>query len=332
MSATRPDPFPAPGRTGDTTEPIVYLNGRFLPESQARIPLMTHGLQYGTGVFEGIRAYHDEGTGELRLFRALDHFERMAHNVKFLNLRLPLEPGRLVEIASELVRVNGFTHDAYVRPIAFKASTRVGVVLPAEEAFAMIAVALGDYLDTRKGLHCGVSSWRRLQDNSIPCRAKICGAYVNSALAAQEARDRGFDEAILLNEAGGVTEGSAMNIFLVREGRLITPDASQGILEGITRDTVMLLARDALQIEIEKRGVDRAELYVADEVFLCGTAAEIAPVTRIDGRVIGDGQAGPITREIQKEYEDLVRGRTPQYRRWLEPVYGYARLGHTGAA
>ncbi|HEU4401256.1 MAG TPA: branched-chain amino acid transaminase [Candidatus Polarisedimenticolia bacterium] len=314
------------------SEPVVYLNGRFMPEAGARVPLLTHALQYGTGVFEGIRAYHDPKSGELLLFRATDHFERMWRNVKFLNIALPLPPAQLTQVAAELVRLNEFRSDVYVRPFAFKSATKVGVTLPAEDSFAMVAVAMGAYLDTHKGLHCGVSSWRRLADNSIPCRAKICGAYVNSALAAQEARDRGLDEAIFLNEAGRVAEGSAMNLFLVRDGRLITPDVSQGILEGITRDTVMTLARETMGVEIETRGVDRAELYVSDEAFLCGTAAEIAPVTRIDGRAVGDGEPGPITLEIQKSYDRVVRGQYPKYRRFVEPVYGYSRTGREGAA
>ena len=189
----------------------------------------------------------------------------------------------------------------------------------------MMAVPMGDYLDTKKGLHCGISTWRRLQDNSIPCRAKICGAYVNSALAAQEARDRGFDEAIFLNEAGRVAEGSAMNIFAVRGGRLITPDVSQGILEGVTRDTVIRLAREQLNVPTEERPLDRAELYVSDELFLCGTAAQIAPVTRVDGRPVADAAPGPVTTRLRALYELAVRGRLPQYRPWVEPVYGTSR-------
>jgi len=314
------------------SEPVVYFNGQFLPESQARVPLLTHALQYGTGVFEGIRAYHDEATGEVMLFRATDHFVRMTQNVKFLNITMPAPAAEMTRIAARLIRLNAFTTDVYVRPIAFKSSTRIGVTLPPDDSFAMIAVPMGDYLDTRKGLHCGISSWRRLQDNSIPCRAKICGAYVNSALAAQEARDRGFDEAIFLNEAGSVAEGSAMNLFIVRDGRLITPDVSQGILEGITRDTAIRLARELLDIPAEERAVDRAELYVADEVFLCGTAAQIAPVTRVDGRPIATGTPGPLTLQIQALYERAVRGRLPQYRAWIEPVYGYARTAETAAA
>ena len=313
------------------TEPIVYFNGKFVPESESRIPLLTHCLQYGTGVFEGIRAHFDPHTEEMLLFRALDHFVRMEHNVKFLGLHLPLEPEELVRVAAELVRLNDFRTDAYVRPVAFKSGSRVGVTLPLEEAFAMIAVPMGDYLDTTQGLHCGISSWRRLQDNSIPCRAKICGAYVNSALAAQEARDRGFDEAILLNEAGHVAEGSAMNLFLVREGRLITPDPSSGILEGVTRDTLITLARECLDVAIEIRAVERSELYVADEVFLCGTAARIAPVTRIDGRLVGDGSPGELTRELQRRYDSVVRGKLPEYRSWIDTVYGYARTARTVA-
>lgn len=300
-------------------EQIVYFNGRFLPEHEARVPLLTHGLQYGTGVFEGIRAYHDPQAGGVMLFRAKDHFERMARNVRFLNIKLPLSPDEMTAVAAELILRNGFATDAYIRPVAFKSATKVGVTLPAEDAFAMIAVPMGQYLDTQKGLHCGITTWRRLQDNSIPCRAKICGAYVNSALAAQEARDRGFDEAIFLNEAGRVAEGSAMNIFIVRRGVLITPDVSQGILEGITRDTVIQLAREK-GLAVEARSVDRAELVVADEAFLCGTAAQIAPITKIDGRAVGDGRIGGITLELRTLYERVVRGRSKMHLHWLHPA------------
>lgn len=305
-------------------EQIVYLNGKFLPESETRVPILTHCLQYGTGVFEGIRAYRDGQTGEVLLFRARDHFERMHHNVRFLNITLPLAPEDLVEVAAELIRLNHITTDVYIRPVAFKSGVKVGVVLPPEDSFAMIAVPMGEYLDTHKGLHCGVSSWRRLQDNAIPCRAKICGAYVNSALAAQEARERGFDEAIFLNEAGHVAEGSAMNLFLVRDDRLITPDVSQGILEGITRNTVMTLANERGIARVEERPVDRTELYVADEIFLSGTAAQIAPVTRVDGRAVGTGSPGPVTLTLQDAYDRLVRGGPSGHAGWVEPVYRFA--------
>jgi len=313
------------------TDPVVYFNGKCMPESEARLPLLTHCLHYGTGVFEGIRGYHEAEAGEIMLFRAREHFERMERNVKYLGLHLPLPPEDLVDVAAELVRKNSFASDVYVRPISFKSSNKVGVVLPTEESFAMVVVAMGRYMDTRKGLHVGVSSWRRIQDNAIPSRGKICGGYVNSALAAQEARDRGLDEGIFLNEDGHVAEGSAMNLFLVRKGRLVTPDVSQGILEGITRETVITLARDILGICTEERAVDRTELYVADEVFLCGTAAELAPVTRIDGREIGDGQPGSLTRKLREIYEDVVHGRMTQYRQWLEPCYHPAACG-AGAA
>ena len=301
-------------------EPIVYLNGSFLPEPETRVPVLTHALHYGTGIFEGIRAYRDPRSGEVLLFRAKDHFDRMRHNLKFLNITLPLTSDELVRIAAELIRRNGLTSDLYVRPLAYKSAAKIGVGLPPEDSFAMIALPMGPYVDTAKGLHCGVSSWRRIQDNAIPCRAKICGAYVNSSLAAQEARDRGFDEAIFLNETGHVAEGSAMNIFLVRDGRLVTPDVSQGILEGITRDTVMTLAFDYAISSTDQRPVDRTELYVADEVFLCGTAAQIAPVTRIDGRAVGEGKPGPITLRLQAAYDAIVRGTAGARPGWLEPV------------
>lgn len=302
--------------------PIVYANGRFLEEPESRLPLLTHALHYGTGIFEGIRAYRQERTGDLLLFRPLDHFERMERNARILHMKLPHRCADLVEIARELIRRNGYRTDTYVRPILFKSATRVGVTLPAEESFAMVAVPMGTYLNTRDGIHCGVSSWRRIQDNAIPARGKICGSYVNSALAADEARDRGFDEAIVLNEQGRVAEGAAMNLFLARSGRLATPDPTQGILEGITRDTVFVLAREVLGLEVEERPVDRSELYVASEVFLCGTAAEIVPVVRVDGREVGSGRPGPITTALQGEFERLVRGRSERHPDWTVPVYG----------
>ena len=301
---------------------VVYLDGTFLPEADATVPLLTHALHYGTGVFEGIRAYRDPATGGLSMLRPLEHFERMARNVKFLQMHLPHSPMKLVEIARELIRRNAFSSDVYIRPLAFKSGTTVGVVLPPEQSFAMIAVPFGEYLDARNGIHCGVSTWRRLTDNSIPCQGKICGAYVNSALAAQEARDRGFDEAIFLNEAGCVAEGSAMNIFLVRDGILHTPDVSQGILEGITRDTIITLAADRMGIQTRLRAIDRAELYLCDEAFLCGTAAQVAPVTRIDGRWVGDGRPGVVTLAVRDLYDKLVHGGLPEYERWLVPVPG----------
>jgi branched-chain amino acid aminotransferase len=300
---------------------IVYFNGSFIPEHEARVPLLTHALHYGTGVFEGIRGYHDAVSGEMFLFRPLDHFQRMAGNVKLLHMSLPSAPGQLVDAAAELIRRNQFAEDVYVRPILYKSAARVGVTLPEEESFAILAVPFGKYVDGRKGLKCMITSWRRLQDNSIPCRGKICGAYVNSALASHEARQRGFDEAIFLNEAGHVAEGSAENLFLVRRGRLITPDISQGILEGITRDTLICLAREAMGLDVEERPVDRTELYVANEVFLCGTAAEVAPVISVDERAVGDGHPGQITLRLQRMYEQLVHHRLPRHRHWPVPCY-----------
>jgi branched-chain amino acid aminotransferase len=316
-----PGEFEAGVRRCIVTSMLVYKDGDFMAEEAARIPLTTHGFQYGTGVFEGIRAYHDPDRGEMFLFRAREHFDRMASNVRFLKIKLQKTPGQLVEVAADLVRKNRLKTNVYIRPVAFKSSTTIGVSLPEEDGFAMIAMPMGEYLDTSKGLHCGVSSWRRISDNAIPCRAKICGSYVNSALAAQEARDRGFDEALFLNEAGSVAEGSAMNIFIVRDGRLITPDVTQGILEGVTRDTVMTLCKESMGLKTETRAVDRAELYVADEIFLCGTAAQIAPVTMIDGREIREGKPGSITLELKSLYEKVVRGKVPEYRRWLRAVY-----------
>jgi len=209
----------------------------------------------------------------------------------------------------------------YVRPIAYKAAARIGVAPDENDAFAVVAVPLGDYLDSRRGLHAGVVSWRRVEDNAIPCRAKICGAYVNSALASDEARRNGYDEAIFLTENGHVAEGATCNIFLVRRGTLITPPSTDNILEGITRACVIELARRELGLDVVERSVDRSELYLCDEMFFTGTAVEIAPIVKVDHRPVGAGEIGPVCASLRSLYFDATRGRIPGYRSWVTPVY-----------
>ena len=300
---------------------IVYFGGQYVPLGEARVGILTHALHYGTGVFEGIRAYWDEQQEELFVMRPLEHFERWKQNCGILRIVVPASPAELCEITQELMRRNAFRANVYVRPLAYKSAERVGVSPGDEDAFAVIALPFGEYLHAEKGLHAGVSSWRRIEDNAIPARGKICGAYVNSALASDEARQCGFDEAIFLNESGHVAEGATCNIFMVRKERLITPPATENVLEGITRDSVTELARRELGVQVVERPIDRSELYVCDELFFTGTAVGVAPIVRVDHRPVGDGAIGAVTRGIQQLYFDATRGHLRTYWNWLAPVY-----------
>ncbi len=300
---------------------IVCFGGSFMPMREARVGILTHALHYGTGVFEGIRAHWDDLSQELFVLRAIEHFERWKQNCSILRINVPMPPEELCRITTEMLRRNEFRTNVYIRPIAFKSAERVGVAMDDQDEWAIIAMPFGDYLHADHGIHAGVSSWRRIQDNAIPARGKICGAYVNSALASDEARQSGFDEAIFLNENGHVAEGATCNIFMVRKGKLITPPVTDNILEGITRDIIMELARRELGLQVVERSIDRSELYICDELFLTGTAVGIAPIVRVDHRPIKDAEIGTIVRQLQKTYFDVTRGRTSTYRKWLLPVY-----------
>jgi branched-chain amino acid aminotransferase len=263
--------------------------------------------------------------------RPLEHYQRWKQNCGILRIGVPLSEEELCEITLELMRRNALQTNVYVRPLAYKSAERVGVSTDDQDAFAVMALPFGDYLHADKGLHAGVSSWRRIEDNAIPARAKICGAYVNSALASDEARHCGFDEAILLNESGHVAEGATCNIFMVRKGRLITPPVTENVLEGITRDSVMELAHRELGMQVVERAIDRSELYVCDELFFTGTAVGIAPVVRVDHRPVRDEAIGAVTREVRQLYFDAARGHMRTYRKWLLPVYQSRNTGEQDA-
>jgi branched-chain amino acid aminotransferase len=300
----------------------VYLDGEVKRYGDARIGLMTHALQYGTGIFEGIRGYWNAEHEQLFILKLREHYARMQRSVKVLKLKIPIPLDELCEVSVELVRKNGFRQDIYLRPLAFKSSEEIGVRLHnLKDSFAIYVTPYGNYVDVDRGVRCMVSTWRRMDDNVAPPRAKITGIYVNSALAKTEAMENGFDEAIMLTHDGHVCEGSAENLFLIREGTVFTPPPSDNILEGITRAALIGLLRKEFELEVVERSIDRSELYVADEVFLCGTGAQISGVTEIDRRVIGDGNPGPVTSRLQKLYFDIVRGRNARYRDWLTPVY-----------
>jgi|SRR5579884_674062 len=306
---------------------IVWFDNRFVPLAEANVNVLTHALHYGTGVFEGIRGYWEAHRQELYLVRLREHFERWKRNARILRISIPASVDELCNSTLELCRRNHFRSHIYVRPLAYKSAVRIGVAPDEKDSCSISAVPLGDELSGKKGVTAGVSSWRRLQDSAIPCRAKICGAYVNSVLAVDEARRSGHDEAIFLNEAGHVAEGAAANIFIVRAGNLITPPVTDNILEGITRASVVELARNHLGIEVMERSIDRTELYICDEIFFTGTAMELTPVLAVDHRSVGSGEIGPITHKLQNLYIDATRGHLPAYSAWLSPVYAGAPVG-----
>jgi branched-chain amino acid aminotransferase len=299
----------------------AFFRGEIVPIEEAKVSIMTSTFNYGTGVFEGIRAYWNAEEEQLYIFRMREHFQRFLRNCRLLLIELPYSVEQLCEITVELLRKEGFQEDAYIRPLAYKSSEVIGVRLhDLESGCAIFAVPFGEYIDRPGGARVMVSSWRRLSDNAIPPRNKIIGAYVNSALAKTEAHLQGFDDALMLKEDGHLSEGSAANLFLVREGRLLTPPVTADILEGITRATVIELARD-LGLETVERELDRSELYAADEAFLCGTAVGIVPLIEVDHRPIGEGKIGPISKELRRLYQAVVRGQEPRYRHWCTPVY-----------
>ena len=311
----------------DLSAITVYAEGRFQRYEDAKVGLLTHGLQYGTGCFEGIRGYWRPDERELYLVLVRDHFERLATSAKILTMELPHGVDELTEITVELCLRNHYENHVYVRPFSYKAAEDVGVRLHnVPDAFAIVPIPFVHYIDPARALDVCVSSWRRTDDTMAPPRAKITGLYVNSALAKSEAVQNGYDEAILLSHDGHVAEGSAENIFLVRRGVLYTPDPSQNVLEGVTRRAIMQIARDDLGLRIVERSIDRGELYCADEVFFTGTAVGICAVGSIDRRLVGDGRVGPITQRLRDLYESIVNGREPRYAHWLTRTYASAKI------
>lgn len=300
----------------------VYSGGQFVAYDDAKVGLLTHGLQYGTGCFEGIRGYWDSGASELYLLQLREHYERLTTNAKILLMQVPHSVDALIEITRELVARNRFETDIYLRPCIFKSAEDVGVRLHnVPDAFAIVAIPFTHYLDATGGVQAGISSWRRADDSAAPPRAKITGLYVNSALAKSEAIANGFDEAIMLSHDGHVSEGSAENIFLVKGGVLLTPDPSQNVLEGCTRRAIMEIAQREFGLTVVERSIDRSELYGADEIFFTGTAVGIVHVKSVDRRMVGKGRIGPITQKLADFYTRLVRAREPKYKNWLTPVY-----------
>ena len=300
----------------------VFFRGRVIPYSDAKVGVLTHALNYGTAVFGGIRAYWNEDEKQLFVFRPQDHFRRFLQSAKLLCMELPHSADDMVKGLLELIRTEGHKEDLYVRPLAFYGDEIIGVRLhDLHPEVSMVVMPFGHYVSNEDGMHVTVSSWRRIDDNVIPARGKIAGAYVNSAFAKTDAQRSGFDEVIVLNNDGHISEGSAANFFLMRNGVFATPPITDNVLEGITRRTIMQFIREELKMEVVERQIDRTELYLADEAFLCGTGVQISPIARVDHRPVGTGKMGEATARLRKIFFDVVRGRVPKYREWCTPVY-----------
>ena len=297
----------------------TYHDGEFVKMSDIRLSPATHALNYGTGAFEGIRAYWSESRGTLQVLKMREHYERFEKSCRFARIELRHTVDELCDITLEILKRNAPREDTYIRPLAYKAATSVGVKLAVDDQLSIFTVPMGNYVELT-GLRCCVSSWRRIPDNAIPARGKLTGSYLNTALAVDEAQRAGYDDAIFLTQDGHVSEASAANIFLLRKGGLITPPVTADILEGITRDAVMELAEKELGMPTAQRDVDRTELYAADEVFLTGTGFQIAPVVEVDGRPVGNGEIGPVSGRLQELYFKAARGDNPEYAHWTVAV------------
>jgi branched-chain amino acid aminotransferase len=300
----------------------AYFKGSIVPYGEAKVGVLNHALNYGTAVFGGIRAYWNGDSEQLYLFRPKDHYKRFLNSAKLLCMEFDNTPESLVEVTINLLKEEDLRCNAYVRPLAYKADEIIGVKLhDLQDEIAIVSLPFERYVSNDTNAHVTFSSWRRVDDNVIPARGKISGAYVNSAFIKTDALRSGFDEALVLNEDGHVSEGSAENIFMLRDGVLITPPVTDNILEGITRRTAMELASSELGLTVVERQIDRTEVYICDEFFMTGTAAQITAVTRVDHRPIGSGGMGPVTTQLRGVFEDVVYGRNSKYRHWNVPVY-----------
>lgn len=300
----------------------AFFNGKIVPIEDAKLSVMNHTFNYGTGAFGGIRGYWNDTAEELFVFRPYDHFRRVLASAKMLMIDLPYDEHDLVNILINLLQAEGFQEDCYVRPLVYKDQNLIGVRLnDIPGSFTMFGLPFGGYVDNEEGTRVAVSSWRRINDNSIPARGKFTGAYINSAFIKTEALLNGFDEALVLDSSGHISEGSAENVFIIRDGVAITPPVNADILEGITRRSLIHLLREEIGLEVEERPIDRTEFYIASEAFFCGTGVQVAAITEVDRRPVGNGQMGPIVSEVRDLFFDVVRGKVDKYMDWCQPIY-----------
>lgn len=300
----------------------AFFEGQIVPIERAQISVMTHALHYGTACFGGLRGYWNDDQEQLFVFRIGDHYQRVLNSSKLLMMEFPYSVDDLAEVTLRLLVQEGWREDVYIRPLAYKANAGIGVRLHGlTDAITIFSLPFGRYIQKEEGAHVTFSSWRRVDDNAIPARGKISGAYVNSALIKSDALLAGFDEALVLNADGHLAEGSAENVFIMKNGVAVTPPVTDNILEGITRRTIMHLLKHELGVEVVERPIDRTEVYLAEEVFFCGTGVQVAAITRVDHRPISDGKMGLVTKKLRDLYFDVVRGKVRDYAHWCTPVY-----------
>ena len=305
------------------SQQMAYFEGNFVPIEEANLNVMTHAFNYGSAVFEGIRGNWNPAHEELYLFKVREHIDRLVQSARILRMNGTYDADEISNLVVELARRCDYKEDMYIRPMVYKSGLDIGPAIHSVEDKLLIYVRpLGDYLDPNAGATVMTSSWRRVDDTSIPARAKVSGLYVNNGLATSEAKQNGMTEAIMLNQDGHVSEGAGENLVMIRNGVLISPPQSDNILEGITLDTALFLASEKLNLPIERRTIDRSELYIADELFMTGTAAHVTPVTEVDRVPVGDGQPGVVSRKLQKLFFDAITGELTEYESWLIPVYG----------
>ena len=295
----------------------AFFEGKIVPLADAKINIATHGFLYGTAVFGGMRAYWNEEKKRLFVFRPYDHFRRVLNSGRMMAMEIPYDEEGLIQLTLDVLRMDDWKQDVYLRPTIYKADMGIGVRLhDLKDEFCMFIMAFEKYVKNDTNAHVTFSSWRRIDDNAIPARGKIAGAYANSALIKTDANRAGFDEALVLDQNGHVSEGSAMNIFMVRDDVLITPPVTDNILEGITRRSIIELARNELGLQVLERSIDRTEVFIAEEMFMTGTAAQVVAVTKIDHRPVGKGEMGPITTKLRTLFDDVVRAKVPKYQNW----------------
>lgn len=300
----------------------AYFQGQIVPYRDAKVGVLTHALNYGTAAFGGLRGYWNVAQEQLFLFRPRDHYIRLLNSAKMLCMEFEYTPESLTEITIELLRKEGHQQDIYIRPLVYKSEEGIGVKLHGvQDALSIVSLPFDRYVSNDTNAHVTFSSWRRVDDNVIPARGKISGAYANSAFIKTDALRAGFDEALVLTKDGHISEGSAENIFMLRDGVLITPPVTDNVLEGITRRSVMELAGKELGLTVLERSIDRTEVYICEELFMTGTAAQVTAITQVDYRAVGDGKMGPITSQLRTLFDQTVRGNNPNFTQWNTPVY-----------
>ena len=306
----------------DNNHRLIWIGGRIVPVAEATVNVLSPTSQFGANVFEGIRCYWSEQDQQLYAFRLADHYKRLQNSIKILRFNSPYSTSDFQQGLVDVVKANGYREDIAVRQTVFVDG--IGGTWNSCEPINMFIAPIAkpfQKIEDKAGLRCQVSSWERISDRNLSPRAKVGANYINSRMAYLEARENGYDTALILNNQGRISEGPGACFFMVRDNKLITPPPTASVLESITRDTIIRVAAEQLGIETQERDIDRTELYICDEAFLCGSAMEITHITNIDGLAVGDGKLGKITQDLSNIYHQIITGQLSQYKDWLTPIY-----------